>query len=181
MELRIRPLQSISTYKSTFHSSQATSSSRLHSPKMQVIKSSSTRVLKEKPVPPWLQDVRLVPRGSSRDALNFTDFWTQGQRHSTMKRLHLSEGKSKIKSIFRQREVEEKRKTLSKKIDSLKFSLQLKPNSLKQINTDLDNLNIDYSPRIYPHSVKHSNQLKELKRDFGNKSIGSILKFKNKI
>lgn len=137
---------------------------RLSSPRMMVMKSPSAQVLKESPVPPWLQDVRLVPHGMSKNALNITDFWTQGQRYSTIKRLHLVSGESKIKSVFRQRENEEKRKTLSKKINSLKFKLHLDPISPRSIPTELGSQRSDNTIRIHPHTDKHSTTRKRLSK-----------------
>jgi hypothetical protein len=147
-----------------FPKSLSPSSTRLSSPRMMVMKSPSAQVLKESPVPPWLQDVRLVPQGMSKNALNITDFWTQGQRYSTIKRLHLVSGESRIKSVFRQRENEEKRKSLSKKINSLKFKLHLDPLSPRGIPTDLGSQRSDNPIKIQPHTVKHSTTKRRLSK-----------------
>jgi hypothetical protein len=100
----------------------------------------------------------------SKNALNITDFWTQGQRYSTIKRLHLVSGESRIKSVFRERENEEKRKSLSKKINSLKFKLHLDPLSPRGIPTDLGSQRSDNPIKIQPHTVKHSTTKRRLSK-----------------
>lgn len=180
MQLRIRPIPNTINSRHSFNQPFVSSTSRLSSHKMQVVKSPSAKVLKEELVPPWLQDVRLIPIGSSRGAINFTDFWTQGQRNSAIKKLNLFGCKSKVKSVFRHQEVEEKRKSLFKKINSLKFNIHLKSITPSQIQTDLENLNLDLSQKICPNSLKSSNQLK-YSRDFKNRTKDFPFKLSSKI
>lgn len=102
-----------------------------------VVKTPTLKALREEPMPPWLEDIRLIPKGACKEVYpNITDFWSHKQRYSAMKKFLPHTSKSKVKSIFRKSEHEEKKQKIEKKLNGIFHENSFRIRRLKLTRSD---------------------------------------------
>lgn len=77
-----------------------------------VRKELKTKIIKNQPIPPWMQAIDITPHFNKKSAVNFSDFMSSSMKRHASLILEPTKHKAKIKAHFRGNELKLKQKKL---------------------------------------------------------------------